>query len=53
MLNRLEATAGFINSKILKTEKKADAELRKENQQYLNAIDGSVTMTDASSFEII
>ena len=53
MLSRLEATAGFINSKILKTERKADMELRKENQQYLNAIDGSVTMTDANAIQIV
>lgn len=52
-LNRLEATAGFINSKILKTEKKADDEMRKENKQYLTAVDGSVSMTDANAFAII
>ena len=52
-LNRLEATAGFINSKILKTEKKADDEMRKENKQYLTAVYGSVSMTDANAFAII
>ena len=52
-LNRLEALSGFINSKILKTEKKASEELTKENKQYMTMVDNSVTMNDANAFAII
>ena len=52
-LNRMESLAGFINSKILKTEKKAAEELTKENKSYMTMVDNSVTMTDANAFAII
>ena len=52
-LNRLEATAGFINSKILKAEKKASEEMHKENSQYMTMVDNSVSMDDANAFAII
>lgn len=52
-LNQMEAISGFINSKILKVEKKAAEELTKENKQYMSMVDNSVTMDDANAFAII